>query len=389
MKLLTIWNSMCHSLKVHLWTAYWLVWMLIYITRYDTFFGHIVPHVMANVLKIHIVIIHQYVDSCGMSVISQRENHSDDVTSYLFVFKTGKYYDGLTHVSSNSDLAVFNCTILDCNIIDNGEDLSNNIYFSMTAGSELENHIYTGRESIMVERARHNDGPRVNIGREHVIDGNDIDDFSHAGLNIMVWNINGLSQGKLDKRTTGYMLLKYDIILLCETWAAQDAEFFLNGFEYHNYHRKYKHRCAKRHSGGIVMFIKKTINEGVTLGSYTNYAIAWVVLKKIILPSSPRYTFSLYIYCAWRFYEFHTRCIWSNKWPHVKGNDVILCGEYNARTGSMFDLNVNLTNGTSGELNPLPPSNVANGIYLSINCIHWDYLKEVTRTWWLMRLVLG
>ena len=128
----------------------------------------------------------------------------------------------------------------------------------MTAGSELENHIYTGRESITVERARHNDGPRVNVGREHVIVGNDIDDFSHAGLNIIVWNINGVSQSKLDKRTTGSMLQKYDIILLCEIWAAQDAEFvFLNGFEYRYCHIKYKHRCAKRHSEGIAMLLGK------------------------------------------------------------------------------------------------------------------------------------
>ena len=166
----------------------------IYHKIYDTFFGDIVLHVMANVLKIPIVIIHQYVDSCGVSVVSQRENHSNDVTSYLLVFKTGKHYDVLTHVSSNSDPAVLKGTILDSNSTDNGEDLSNNIYFSTTAGAELERHIYTGRESITTDRARHNDGPRVNVGREHVIDGNDIDDFSHAGLNIMVWNINGLSR---------------------------------------------------------------------------------------------------------------------------------------------------------------------------------------------------
>ena len=193
----------------------------IYHKIYDTFFGDIVPH----------VIIHQYIDSYGVSVVSQHENRSNDVTSYLLVFKTGKHYDGLTHVSSNSDPAVLKSTSLDSNSTDNGEDLSNNIYFSMTAGSELERHIYTGRESITTDRARHNDGPRVNVGREHVIDGNDIDDFSHAGLNIMVWNINGLSQSKVDKRIAGSMLLKYDIILSCETWAAQDAEFFLNGYE--------------------------------------------------------------------------------------------------------------------------------------------------------------
>ena len=323
---------------------------------YDTFFGDIVPHVMANVLKIPIVIIHRYVDSCGVSVISQHENHSNDVTSYLLVFKTGKHYDGLTHVSSNSDPAVLKGISLDSNSTDNGEDLSNDIYFSMTACSELERH--TGRESITTDRARHNDGPRVNVGREHVIDGNGIDDFSHAGLNIMVWNINGLSQSKLDKRIAGSMLLKYDIILLCETWAAQDAEFFLNGYEYHNYPRKYKHRCAKRHSGGIAMFISKNINEGVTLGSYTNDTIAWVVLKKSFF-RLPR---DIHLACIYIVPEGSTNStqdafdlVTDQILKIPSGNDVIMCGDYNARTGSMVDLDVNFTNGTNGELNPLLP----------------------------------
>ena len=76
------------------------------------------------------------------------------------------------------------------------------------------------------------------------------------------------------------LFLKYDIIMLCETWANDDAEFFLNGYEYYNYPRKYKHRCAKRSSGGLGVFIRKNVREGVVIGGHTNDIIAWFVLKK-------------------------------------------------------------------------------------------------------------
>ena len=44
--------------------------------------------------------------------------------------------------------------------------------------------------------------------------------------------------------------------------------------------RKYKHRCAKRSSGGLGVFIRKTVSEGVIIGGHTNDIIAWFVLKK-------------------------------------------------------------------------------------------------------------
>ena len=61
----------------------------------------------------------------------------------------------------------------------------------------------------------------------------------------MFWNIQGLSQDKLSDVILGNMLKEYDIILLSETWASDQDEFVLDGFDYHNYPRKIYTRIVK------------------------------------------------------------------------------------------------------------------------------------------------
>ena len=56
-------------------------------------------------------------------------------------------------------------------------------------------------------------------------------------VNIISWNINGLTPDKLSKNVLGSFLEDYDIILLCETWASEQNDFILEGFRYFNYPR--------------------------------------------------------------------------------------------------------------------------------------------------------
>ena len=67
----------------------------------------------------------------------------------------------------------------------------------------------------------------------------------------MFWNIHGLSQDKLSDDILGSMLKQYDLILISETWASDQSDFILEGFEYHNYPRHYSHQNCKRNSGGL------------------------------------------------------------------------------------------------------------------------------------------
>ena len=57
---------------------------------------------------------------------------------------------------------------------------------------------------------------------------------SADNIKLISWNINGLSQEKLNDDILGSMLKEYDIILLSETWASIDDTFDLQGFSYYN-----------------------------------------------------------------------------------------------------------------------------------------------------------
>ena len=78
----------------------------------------------------------------------------------------------------------------------------------------------------------------------------------------------------------GIFLLRYDIILLCETWISEDSKYELNGFKYYNYPRKIMHQNAKRSSGGLGIFVRKNIAQGVTVLKHTKGITAWIKLDK-------------------------------------------------------------------------------------------------------------
>ena len=99
-------------------------------------------------------------------------------------------------------------------------------------------------------------------------------------VNIISWNINGLTPDKLNKNVLGSFLEDYDIILLCEIWASEQDDFTLEGFMYYNYPRKYKHHAAKRNSGGLGLFIRNELQNGVTIWTNTDDVIALIILKR-------------------------------------------------------------------------------------------------------------
>ena len=105
-------------------------------------------------------------------------------------------------------------------------------------------------------------------------------DGRHRPINIISWNINGLSQDKLNDALLGFFLKKIDIILLSETWESTHDAFSLDGYVYHNYPRKSKHLNSKRESGGLGIFTHHGIQEGILRWSHTDDIIAWIILKK-------------------------------------------------------------------------------------------------------------
>ena len=68
----------------------------------------------------------------------------------------------------------------------------------------------------------------VEIPRNDMSGSDNKDDKGYEYLNVCVWNINGLTQDKLEDQIAGNLLCRYDLILLSETWSRNSENFVLN-----------------------------------------------------------------------------------------------------------------------------------------------------------------
>ena len=74
--------------------------------------------------------------------------------------------------------------------------------------------------------------------------------------------------------------MKFNLILLNETWSSGFDNFYLEGYTFLDFNRKSKHPCAIRSSGGIGLFIKNNIESGIHIHKVHKDAIVWIKLSK-------------------------------------------------------------------------------------------------------------
>jgi len=75
-------------------------------------------------------------------------------------------------------------------------------------------------------------------------------------LSISSWNVRGL--GDKIRDPIFLSLMKSDINILLETWKGESDELKIEGFYAISKSRK-KKKNARRHSGGIIIYIKKRV----------------------------------------------------------------------------------------------------------------------------------
>ena len=80
-------------------------------------------------------------------------------------------------------------------------------------------------------------------------------------LTICSWNIQGVNN-KLEDESVLQQIMRHDIICLLETHCKETQELAIEGYQGHQIIRP-KLRKAKRHSGGISVFVKKEIRKGI------------------------------------------------------------------------------------------------------------------------------
>ena len=67
---------------------------------------------------------------------------------------------------------------------------------------------------------------------------------------------------------------------LYETWTSEQSNIDITGYFSHNFFRKFRHRNAKRGNGGLALYIKDSIKDGVKVVRNRYDTIIWVKLEK-------------------------------------------------------------------------------------------------------------
>jgi exonuclease III len=101
-------------------------------------------------------------------------------------------------------------------------------------------------------------------------------------LNIACWNVNGLKSknfNKLEDQTFLSEITQHDIIGLIETHAAPTDIVHISGYQSVSVTRT-KIKKARKHSGGIVVYIKDYLRPGVKVIEQTCSELVWLKLEK-------------------------------------------------------------------------------------------------------------
>ena len=64
-------------------------------------------------------------------------------------------------------------------------------------------------------------------------------------------------------------------MLLCETWTDENSILDLNGYERHTLNRTMKKKKTRRNSGGLSIYFKSCLSDGITIIKEDSDDIIW------------------------------------------------------------------------------------------------------------------
>ena len=99
---------------------------------------------------------------------------------------------------------------------------------------------------------------------------------SNVHIGVLSWNVNGLTTNKLKDTDFLSYICKYDINFLYESWTQKKSDIDINGYKCFNLYRKFQNRRANSYSGGIVLYIRDSISDGVKLVRNHYDCIIWI-----------------------------------------------------------------------------------------------------------------
>jgi exonuclease III len=162
-------------------------------------------------------------------------------------------------------------------------------------------------------------------------------------LSILSWNVHGLSKEKQQSADFVNTIANSDICFLYESWTNSNSNILLNGYNSHNFYRKFKNRKARRNSGGIILLYKDHLKDGIKIVKNHHDTIIWIKLDHIFF----NIVEDVYLCGAYIWGEESP----ANNFVNIDLFDtieqdisvfnslgcVVLCGDLNSRVGNKCD----------------------------------------------------
>jgi len=85
-------------------------------------------------------------------------------------------------------------------------------------------------------------------------------------------------------------------MFLYETCTYSNSNVELSGYTTHNFYRQFQHRNARRCSGGLVLYYKDSLKDGISIVKMQYDTIIWIKLDAVFFKlDTGRYIY-IYIY---------------------------------------------------------------------------------------------
>ena len=141
-------------------------------------------------------------------------------------------------------------------------------------------------------------------------------------------------------------LKSFDLLFFCETWTTELSDISLPNYTAFAMHRTFKHKSARRASGGVIAYIRNEIAKGVTFLKKGPAELLWIKLDRdafgfqrdiliclcYALPANSTAQGAL----EGDIFDQITLdfCYFQDLFPD---SSVIVCGDMNGRTGQLLD----------------------------------------------------
>ena len=205
-------------------------------------------------------------------------------------------------------------------------------------------------------------------------------------MNILSWNVNGLGEDKRSCENFVQFISNYDIIFLYETWASKKTNLELKDYECINFYRKFQHRNAKRASGGVALYYKKHLKDGIMLLKNHSDTVIWIKLDKNVFNlSQDMYLCGCYIWCqespAYDVVNLDLFELLENDVSiYEQLGSVFVIGDFNSRVGKHFDFIVHdYVNSLTDDENYVPDSPLPRASIDTVNNSHGTKLLDLCK----------